>query len=99
MTSFGLIFGIYPFSVAGTPTGLATGPEDDYEKIGVALKELQSKATTLLPRTYIVYSGPELLNKVLSYVKRYVKVGEKWGFKWDMVLGFYDSGRELGWMA
>ncbi|EZP75080.1 MULTISPECIES: hypothetical protein [Parageobacillus] len=52
MISSGLIFGGYPFSVAGKPTGLAVGPKDDDEKIYLALKELQGTAKTLLPRTY-----------------------------------------------
>jgi len=33
MISSGLIFGVYPLSVAGTPFSLAVGPEDNYEKI------------------------------------------------------------------
>lgn len=99
MISSGLIFGVYPFSVAGTPTGLAVGPKDDYEKIYSALKELQGPEKSLLPRTYVVYVGPESVNKVLSYVERYVNLGVKWGFKWDMALGFQDAGMELdGWL-
>ena len=39
MTGRDLEFGIYPLGVAGTPTGLATGPPDDDEQIGAALRE------------------------------------------------------------
>lgn len=35
MSLSGLTFGIYPLSVAGTPFGLAVGPEDNYEKISL----------------------------------------------------------------
>ncbi|MGZ7445335.1 hypothetical protein ACLD72_027790 [Paenibacillus sp. TH7-28] len=52
MTSTHLTFGIYPLSPAGTPTGLAVGPEDDYGKIGGALRELRGASNTLSPRTY-----------------------------------------------
>ncbi|MGG2029096.1 hypothetical protein AB1282_25665 [Gottfriedia sp. S16(2024)] len=47
MNSTGLTFGIYPLSVAGTPIGLATGPEDNYEKISSALKELKGNSNQL----------------------------------------------------
>ena len=58
MTGRDLAFGIYPLGVAGTPTGLATGPPDDDEQIGAALRELGGSSGTLPARTYAVYAGP-----------------------------------------
>ncbi|PEK99587.1 hypothetical protein [Bacillus sp. AFS017336] len=75
MKSNGLTFGIYPLSVAGTPIGLATGPEDNYEKISSALKELKGNAKQLLPRMYAVYMGPETEEKVFNSLNRYKNAG------------------------
>ncbi|MFB7139108.1 hypothetical protein ACFCYN_05625 [Gottfriedia sp. NPDC056225] len=75
MKSNGLTFGIYPLSVAGTPIGLATGPEDNYEKISSALKELKDNANRLLPRMYAVYMGPETEEKVFNALNRYKNSG------------------------
>lgn len=75
MLSSGFKFGIYPLSVAGTPTGLAVGPQDDYEQIQRALKRLQGKSE-LLPRMYLVYTGPaDSEDKLLSIVEKYVRLG------------------------
>jgi hypothetical protein len=46
-----LQFGIYPLSVAGTPTGLAVGPPDDCNRIQTALEDLGIESST---RTYLV---------------------------------------------
>ncbi|MBH8599374.1 MULTISPECIES: hypothetical protein [unclassified Thermoactinomyces] len=76
MHSPGLKFGIYPLGVAGTPAGLAVGPEDDYEQIQLALKRLRGKAKSLLPRMYLVYTGPaDTDEKLLSIVDKYVRSG------------------------
>lgn len=39
MISSGLTFGIYPLSAAGTPFGLAVGPQDHYQGVIVAKEE------------------------------------------------------------
>ncbi|WP_297427403.1 hypothetical protein [Clostridium sp.] len=52
----GLTFGIYPLSVAGTLFGLAVGPEDNYEKIQLAIRDLKGESRKLLPRNYLVYT-------------------------------------------
>ncbi|MDQ7092035.1 hypothetical protein REC12_00300 [Desulfosporosinus sp. PR] len=67
----GLTFGIYPLSVAGTPFGLAVGPEDNYEKIQVALQDLRGTTKTLLPRNYLIYTK-EWEAKMLSNADRYL---------------------------
>ena len=50
------MFGIYPLSVAGTPFGLAVGPEDNYEKTQLALRDLRGESKTLFPRNYLIYT-------------------------------------------
>ncbi|WP_407312802.1 hypothetical protein [Desulfosporosinus sp. SB140] len=67
----GLTFGIYPLSVAGTPFGLAVGPEDNYEKIQLALQGLRGATKTLLPRNYLIYTK-EWESKMLSNADRYL---------------------------
>ncbi|UKS27862.1 hypothetical protein LOZ80_02595 [Paenibacillus sp. HWE-109] len=52
----GLTFGIYPLSVAGTPFGLAVGPQDNYKKIQLALRDLRGETNKLLPRNYLIYT-------------------------------------------
>jgi hypothetical protein len=41
----GFRFGIYPLSVAGIPTGLATGPPDDYANVTLALTGIGGRRT------------------------------------------------------
>lgn len=52
-----LTFGVYPLSAAGTPTGLATGPEDDYGRIREAIQDLRSDGNQVVARNYLVYAG------------------------------------------
>lgn len=96
MIAPGLIFGIYPFGVAGTDTGVAVGPPDDYEEIGKACTALQGSAASLVPRTYVLYTGSDSTTGILAQVEQYVSSG----LKWDIVLCFRDAGMELdGWLA
>jgi len=74
MTSSGLTFGIYPLSAAGTPFGLAVGPEDNYEKIQFALQGLRGHSKKLLPRNYLIYTK-EWEVKMLSNADRYLDAG------------------------
>nr|WP_312579279.1 hypothetical protein [Sedimentibacter sp.] len=74
MISSGLTFGIYPLSVAGTPLGLAVGPEDNYEKIQLALCELSGESKKLLPRNYLIYTK-EWEAKMLSNADCYLDAG------------------------
>ncbi|MCM2535648.1 hypothetical protein NDK43_29395 [Neobacillus pocheonensis] len=75
MISSSLTFGIYPLSVAGTPTGLAVGPTDNYEKVQLALQDLRGGTKTLHPRNYIIYYGPESEEKMLSVAEHYLSAG------------------------
>jgi len=72
MTSSGLTFGIYPLSVAGTPFGLATGPNDDDKKIHLALQDLQRDSKKLFTRTYLIYTK-EWEVKMLTNANRYLE--------------------------
>lgn len=72
MNSSGLTFGIYPLSVAGTPFGLAVGPNDDYQKIQTALQELRCRSKKLYPRTYLIYTKEWEL-KMLANADRYLE--------------------------
>src|SRR5262249_49201687 len=63
---------IYPLGVAGTPTGLATGPPDDYGRVRAALEDLGLQTSS---RTYLVdtVSGGE--DAVFRLADRYRNVG------------------------
>ena len=56
MNPTSLTFGVYPLGAVGTPSGLAKGPIDDFDKIQLALKDLQGDAKRVIPRMYIVYT-------------------------------------------
>ncbi|MFC5452855.1 hypothetical protein [Paenibacillus aestuarii] len=71
----GLTFGIYPLGVAGTPTGLAVGPQDDYEKIQAALQDLRVSDKTLHARNYVIYYGPDSEGRMLAAAERYAQGG------------------------
>ena len=74
MTPSGLTFGIYPLSVAGTPFGLAAGPEDNYEMIQMALRDLRGEHRNLYPRLYLIYTK-EWESKMLSNADRWLEAG------------------------
>lgn len=61
-------------SVAGTPFGLAVGPEDNYERIQLALRDLRGESKKLFPRNYLIYTKEWEL-KMLSNADRYLKFG------------------------
>jgi len=75
MKQSGLIFGIYPLGVAGTPTGLAVGPKDDYEHIQAALQELRENGKRVHPRNYVIYYGPDSEDRMLAAAERYAQAG------------------------
>ncbi|EMS70583.1 hypothetical protein [Ruminiclostridium cellobioparum] len=74
MALSGLTFGIYPLSAAGTPFGLAVGPEDNYEKIQLVLRDLRGDSKKLFPRNYLIYTK-EWEAKMLSNADGYLKAG------------------------
>jgi hypothetical protein len=90
-------FGIYPLGVAGTPTGLSVGPQDNYDQIQLALKRLRGKSKSLLPRMYLVYTGPaDSDEKLLSIVEKYVRLG----LMGDLTVGCLAPNIEMGhWLG
>ena len=93
-----LTFGIYPGGVAGTPSGLTTGPPDDPARINRALDQLQAQGHPLLVRGYKHYSR-SLTDS--AYADNPAEVGQylMHGRKLDLVLCFRDSGDDLtGWL-
>lgn len=95
-----LTFGIYPGGVAGTETGLATGPPDDPARIKDALAELQNGNKTLLVRGYIHYTGALMLSAEgdIQHPENVMQYATN-GRKVDLVLCFHDPGNDLaGWL-
>jgi hypothetical protein len=70
----GLTFGIYPLSVAGTPFGLAQGPEDNDEKIQMAIRDLKGDSKLLFSRNYLIYTK-KWEAKMLSRAEQYLDAG------------------------
>jgi hypothetical protein len=96
VTSSGLFFGIYPFSVAGTPTGVAVGPPDNLEKIQLALAALRGAAKPLLSRTYLIYTGPQAAGRLFARVEENARAG----LLGDLTIGTLDPDLELAdWLG
>ena len=87
MSIAGLTFGAYPLGIAGTPTGLATGPQDDFEKIQSAFKELQGNSAKVLARNYILYMGPGSEERMLGAIEQH----RQHGILADLTLGCYQE--------
>jgi hypothetical protein len=89
-----LQFGIYPLSVAGTPTGLAAGPPDDYAAIRHALADLGASGVPVLPRTYVIATGPGAQQSVRTQLDR---LAER-GLLHHIVLGtLHDGDLDIEW--
>ncbi len=56
-SSTGLIFGVYPFGLAGMADGVATGVPDDIQRLPEIIERLRGGRDFLL-RTYVPHSGP-----------------------------------------
>lgn len=69
-----ITFGIYPLSPAGTPFGLAEGPEDDFDSIMASLNELRANGQKVIPRMYFVYT-PEWAEKLLKNAEKFARLG------------------------
>lgn len=91
-----LVFGVFPLGMAGGPGGVAKGPPDDFEAIGRALGELQGDGGALLPRMYVVWSGPESTAAVSAQVAQLAGIG----VPLDLVLCYRDPGGDVpAWAA
>ncbi|MFC4591024.1 hypothetical protein [Sphaerisporangium corydalis] len=91
MTTTPLTFGVFPLGMAGGPDGLAVGPPDDFEAIGRALGELQGDGKALLPRMYVVWSGPGSTDEVNAQVAQFAAIG----VPLDLVLCYRDPGGDV----
>ncbi|MBO3749409.1 hypothetical protein J5X84_25300 [Streptosporangiaceae bacterium NEAU-GS5] len=91
-----LVFGVFPLGIAGGPDGLAVGPPDDFEAIGRALAELQGDGAPLLPRMYVVWTGPESTELVSGQVAQLAAIG----VPLDLALCYRDpSGDVAAWAS
>lgn len=91
-----LIFGVFPLGMAGGPDGLAMGPPDDFGAIGRAVGELQGDGCSLLPRMYVVWSGPESTAAVSAQVAQLAGIG----VPLDLALCYRDPGGDVpAWTA
>jgi hypothetical protein len=86
-----LVFGVFPLGIAGGPDGLAVGPPDDFEAIGRAVAELQGDGKSVLPRMYVVWSGPESTATVLGQVAQFAAIG----IPLDLALCYRDPGGDV----
>jgi hypothetical protein len=91
-----LVFGVFPLGMAGGPDGLAVGPPDDFEAIGRAVSELQGDGHVLLPRMYVVWSGPGSTATVSGQVAQLAGIG----VPLDLVLCYRDpAGDVAAWAS
>lgn len=77
--------------MAGGPDGVAMGPPDDFEAIGQAFAELAGDGGSLLPRMYVVWSGPASSEVVLAQVVQLAAIG----IPLDLVLCYRDPGGDV----
>jgi hypothetical protein len=92
-------FGIYAGSIAGTASGLATGPDDDPALIAAALDELHSPTQPLLIRAYLHYRGPGHCGSGADLYSQQFRALLGPGRKLDLVLCFHDpQGNLEGWL-
>ncbi|HEY3733286.1 MAG TPA: hypothetical protein VGL63_05160 [Streptosporangiaceae bacterium] len=83
-----LVFGVFPLVMAG---GVAKGPPDDFEAIGRALAELQGDGNPLLPRMYVVWTGPASTAAVHAQVAQLAGIG----VPLDLALCYRDPGGDV----
>ena len=72
------------------------GPPDDFGAIGQAFAELAGDGRALLPRMYVVWSGPASSDEVLAQVEQLASIG----IPLDLVLCYRDAGGDVAaWTA
>lgn len=89
-----LTFGVFPFSLAGGPDGLAAGPPDDFAQIRRLLGILQGGGPELLARAYVGWSGTGSTDTALGQIADFIDIG----LRWDLVLAYRDWEADIrGW--
>jgi hypothetical protein len=85
-----LVFGVYPFGIAGGPNGLVSGPPDDIDLIGAALDGLAGHGPPLLVRMYVTFDG--VVEAALDQVAQFAQIGRLV----DLSLNFHDHDGDVG---
>lgn len=90
-----LRFGVFPFGIAGTPDGLATGPADQPERITEALGRLAGEGRPWLVRVYVGWTGEASARGCLDGLR--LLAAQPWDL--DVVLNYRDRGGDVeGWL-
>ncbi|MFI1989725.1 hypothetical protein [Actinoplanes sp. NPDC020271] len=86
-----LTFGLFPLGVAGTPSGVAAGPPDDFDAIGRAIRELQGEGPALVARMYVPWNG------AFSTAAAHAQIAALTAGKipWDLVLCYRDPAGDI----
>ena len=91
----GFTFGIYPFSVVGMASGLASGAPDDFQRLPGIIDELRGGRKLLL-RNYIPFSGEDSIPTALKLTEMVAGTGAPW----DVILTFRFDGDDLSsWLG
>ena len=91
----GFTFGIYPFSVVGMASGLASGAPDDFQRLPGIIDELRGGRKLLL-RNYIPFSGEDSIPTALKLAEMVAGTGAPW----DVILTFRFDGDDLSsWLG
>ncbi len=89
----GLVFGVYPFAVTGTVSGIATGPPDDLRRLPPIIDDLRGQNEFLL-RNYGRFFDESSIPTVLSQIEFCMYSG----LPWDFALCFADDNNLDGWL-
>lgn len=84
-----LVFGVYPFGIAGGPDGAVSGLPDDAGRIGEALQDLAGDGPPLLVRMYVTFEGS--VAAALGQVAQFAQVGSLV----DLSLSFHDRDGDV----
>jgi hypothetical protein len=84
-----LVFGVYPFGIAGGPDGVVSGPPDDIGLIGQALGGLAGDGPPLVVRMYVTFEG--MAEAALDQVAQFAQMGNLV----DLSLNFHDRDGDV----
>lgn len=84
-----LVFGAYPFGIAGGPGGVVSGAPDDVGLIGEALATLANAGPQWLIRMYVTFEGA--VETALDQVAQFAQIGSLV----DLSLNFHDSDGDV----
>jgi hypothetical protein len=91
-----LTIGVFPLGLAGSPSGVASGPPDDYQAIGLALDDLAGDGPALVVRMYASWVGTRSEQQVIAQVAQMTQIPAPV----DLVLSYRDpTGDVEGYAA